>query len=88
MKKIMYIHSFVAVVVMIDRYRVLPSGNLHIIDIKQSDRGTYQCSAKNPLTEQVVRNSQTTILQVSSKPSNSKDRLPLTTVYRPPVASK
>jgi len=75
-------------IVFIDRYKILPSGNLHIIDIKQSDRGTYQCSARNPLTEQTVRNSQTTILEVSSKPSNSRDRLPLTTVYRPPVASK
>ena len=41
-----------------DRYKILPSGNLHIIDIKQSDAGKYQCSAKNPLTEQIVNNIQ------------------------------
>ncbi|CAF4899941.1 unnamed protein product, partial [Rotaria socialis] len=36
-----------------NRYKILPSGNLHIIDIKQSDAGKYQCSAKNPLTGQI-----------------------------------
>ncbi len=77
------IHSFD-----IDRYKILPSGNLHIIDIKQSDAGKYQCSAKNPLTGQIVNNNQTTILQVLNKPSNNKDRLPLTTVFKPPVASR
>jgi hypothetical protein len=70
------------------RYKILPTGNLHIIDIEQSDSGKYQCSAKNPLTGQIVNNSQTTILQVLPKPSNNKDRLPLTTVYKPPVASR
>lgn len=72
----------------LDRYRILPSGNLHIIDVKQSDAGKYQCSAKNPLTGQIVNNSQTTILNVFNKPSNNQDRIPLTTVYKPPVASR
>ncbi len=72
----------------IDRYKILPSGNLHIIDIKQSDAGKYQCSAKNPLTGQIINNNQTTILQVLNKPLNNKDRLPLTTVFKPPVASR
>ncbi len=72
----------------LDRYKILASGNLHIIDIKQSDAGKYRCSAKNPLTGQIVNNSQITILQVLNKPSNNKDRLPLTTVYKPPVASR
>jgi hypothetical protein len=72
----------------VDRYKILPSGNLHIINIKQSDAGKYQCSAKNPLTGQIVNNSQITILKVFNKPSNNKDRIPLTTVYKPPVASR
>jgi len=72
----------------LDRYKILPSGNLHIIDIQSSDAGKYQCSAKNPLTGQIVNNSQITILEVLNKPSNNNDRLPLTTVYKPPVASK
>ncbi len=69
---------------LLDRYRILPSGNLHIIDIKQSDSGKYQCSAKNPLTSQIVNNSQITILQVS----NNRQRRPLVTVYKPPAASR
>lgn len=72
----------------VDRYKILPSGNLHIINIKQSDAGKYQCSAKNPLTGQIVNNSQITTLQILNKPSNSQDRIALTTVYKPPVASR
>ena len=72
----------------IDRYKLLPSGNLHIIDVKSSDAGKYQCSAKNSVTGQIVNNSQITILHIANKPSNNKDRLPLTTVYKPPVASR
>jgi hypothetical protein len=72
----------------LDRYRILPSGNLHIIDVKQSDSGKYQCSAKNPLTNQIVNNSQITTLQVLNKPSNTKERRPLFMVYKPPVASR
>ncbi len=72
----------------LDRYKVLPSGNLHIIDVKQSDSGKYQCSAKNPLTGEMVNNSQITILQVSTKPSNSRERQSIFTVYKPPVASR
>ncbi|CAF1505891.1 unnamed protein product, partial [Rotaria sordida] len=71
-----------------NRYKILPSGNLHIIDIKQSDAGKYQCSAKNPLTGQIVNNSQITILQIFNKPLNNQDRISLTTVYKPPVASR
>ncbi len=73
---------------LLDRYKVLPSGNLHIIDVKQSDSGKYQCSAKNPLTGDMVNNSQVTILQVSNKPSDSRERQPIFTVYKPPVASR
>lgn len=72
----------------LDRYKVLSNGNLHIIDIRQADSGKYRCSAQNPLTGQLVNNSQTTTLNVLNKPSNTKERLPLTTVYKPPVASR
>ena len=72
----------------LDRYRILPSGNLHILNVQPSDAGSYQCAAKNPLTGQVVNNTQTTIVQVFNRPANSKDRPPLLTVYKPPVASR
>jgi membrane-bound inhibitor of C-type lysozyme len=75
-------------VFVVDRYKILPSGNLHIIDVQQSDSGKYQCSAKNPLTSEIVNNSQITILQVLKKPSNSRERQPLSTVCKPPVASR
>ena len=68
----------------LDRYKVMPSGNLHIIDVKQSDSGKYRCSAKNPLTDEVVNNGQATILQVS----NNVGRQPIFTIYKPPVASR
>ena len=72
----------------LDRYRVSPHGHLHIIDVKPSDVGLYQCFAQNPVTGQIVNNSQTTTLHVLNKPLNSKERPPLTTVYKPPVASR
>lgn len=72
----------------LDHYRISPLGHLHIIDIKGSDAGKYQCSAQNPLTGQRVNNSQVTILHVLNKPSNHRERPPLTTVYKPPVASR
>lgn len=56
--------------------------------MKKIDSGKYQCSAKNPLTEQIVNNSQITILQVLNRPSNNRERQPLTIVYKPPVASR
>ncbi|CAF3138607.1 unnamed protein product [Rotaria socialis] len=71
-----------------NRYKILPSGNLHIIDVKKFDSGKYQCSAKNLLTEQIVNNSQITILQVLNRPSSSRERQALSTVYKPPVASR
>jgi len=61
---------------------------LHIIDVQQSDSGKYQCSAKNPLTGEIVNNGQITILQVLNKPLNSRERQPLSTVYKPPIASR
>ncbi|CAF2401516.1 unnamed protein product [Rotaria sp. Silwood2] len=71
-----------------NRYKILPSGNLHIIDVKKFDSGKYQCSAKNPLTGQIVNNSQRTILQVLNKPSNNRERRTFSIVYKPPVASR
>ncbi|CAF0826168.1 unnamed protein product [Adineta steineri] len=71
-----------------NHYKILPSGNLHIIDVKQSDAGKYQCSAKNPVTEQIVNNSQITILEVLNKPTNPKEYRSLLTVYKPPPASR
>ncbi|CAF3607553.1 unnamed protein product [Rotaria sordida] len=71
-----------------NRYKILPSGNLHIIDVKKFDSGKYQCSATNPLTGQIVNNSQRTILQVLNKPLNNQERQSFSIVYKPPVASR
>ncbi|UJR15975.1 hypothetical protein I4U23_002894 [Adineta vaga] len=71
-----------------NRYKILPSGNLHIIDIQPSDAGKYQCTAKNSITGQIVNNSQITTLQVANKPSNDRERQSLFTVHKPPPASR
>ncbi|CAH1796825.1 unnamed protein product [Owenia fusiformis] len=34
------------------RYQLLPSGNLQVLDIRQSDQGKYRCIAINPITGQ------------------------------------
>lgn len=72
----------------LDRYKILPSGNLHIIDAQPSDAGKYQCAAKNVLTGQIVNNSQTTTLQISPRPWNEKEHQSLFTVQKPPPASR
>ncbi|CAF1508156.1 unnamed protein product [Adineta ricciae] len=71
-----------------NRYKILPSGNLHIIDAQLSDAGKYQCAAKNVLTGQIVNNSQTTTLQISPRPWNEKEYQSLFTVQKPPPASR
>jgi len=79
---------FVCFCLPIDRYKILPSGNLHIFNVRETDSGIYQCSAKNPLTGDIVNNTRLTILQVSKRPLTHRERQPLATVYKPPVASK
>ena len=71
-----------------DHYRILPSGNLHIIDVQLSDAGTYQCSAKNHLTGQIVNNSQITTLHIQKRPSTNRERQPLSTIIKPRAASR
>ncbi|CAF1013099.1 unnamed protein product, partial [Didymodactylos carnosus] len=66
------------------RYKILPSGNLHIINVKISDTGKYRCSAKNSITGQIVNSSKTIYLHVTA----SKERIPLFPVYVPPAASR
>lgn len=35
------------------RYRIFPSGNLQIGNVQLSDSGSYRCSAKNPITNEI-----------------------------------
>ncbi|CAF0794767.1 unnamed protein product [Didymodactylos carnosus] len=66
------------------RYKILLSGNLHIINVKISDTGKYRCSAKNPVTYQIVNSSKSIFLNVTVP----KEKIPLIPVYIPPSASR
>ncbi|KAM4703952.1 cell adhesion molecule-related/down-regulated by oncogenes isoform 2-T4 [Rhinophrynus dorsalis] len=39
-----------------DKYVILPSGNLHILNVSLEDRGTYRCAAYNPVTHELKIN--------------------------------
>lgn len=47
-----------------NRYKVFPSGNLQISNVKFSDSGVYRCAARNPITNEIKNNSRKTILKV------------------------
>ncbi|XP_037697830.1 cell adhesion molecule-related/down-regulated by oncogenes [Choloepus didactylus] len=36
-----------------DNYLILPSGNLHILNVSLEDRGSYKCAAFNPVTQEL-----------------------------------
>ncbi|KAM6157685.1 cell adhesion molecule-related/down-regulated by oncogenes [Rhynchocyon petersi] len=36
-----------------DNYLILPSGNLHILNVSLKDRGTYKCAVYNPVTQEL-----------------------------------
>ncbi|XP_043532815.1 cell adhesion molecule-related/down-regulated by oncogenes isoform X1 [Chiloscyllium plagiosum] len=36
-----------------DKYLILPSGNLHILNVTQQDKGSYKCAAYNPVTNEM-----------------------------------
>ncbi|XP_004469303.2 cell adhesion molecule-related/down-regulated by oncogenes [Dasypus novemcinctus] len=36
-----------------DNYLILPSGNLHILNVSLEDRGSYKCAAFNPVTREL-----------------------------------
>jgi hypothetical protein len=46
------------------RYKVFPSGNLQITNVKYSDSGVYKCQARNPVTNEIRTNPKKTNLKV------------------------
>ena len=46
------------------RYKVFPSGNLQIANVRQKDTGVYRCGAKNPLTGEIKESTRRTSLKV------------------------
>ncbi|XP_041427246.1 cell adhesion molecule-related/down-regulated by oncogenes-like isoform X3 [Xenopus laevis] len=48
-----------------DEYLILPSGNLHILNVSLEDRGTYRCAAYNPVTHEVKLSPSTVKLSVN-----------------------
>lgn len=36
-----------------ENYLILPSGNLHILNVSSEDRGSYKCAAFNPITNEL-----------------------------------
>ncbi|KAG8434688.1 hypothetical protein GDO86_012880 [Hymenochirus boettgeri] len=49
-----------------DKYLILPSGNLHILNVSLEDRGTYRCAVYNPVTHELKLNPNTIKLSVTS----------------------
>ncbi len=47
-----------------ERFRIFPSGNLQISNVKASDSGVYRCSAKNPVTNEIRTSLKRTNLKV------------------------
>ena len=47
-----------------NRYKIFPSGNLQIANVKPDDTGVYRCGARNPLTGEVKANPSRTRLRV------------------------
>ncbi|XP_031762024.1 cell adhesion molecule-related/down-regulated by oncogenes isoform X4 [Xenopus tropicalis] len=52
----------------VDKYLILPSGNLHILNVSLEDRGTYRCAAYNPVTHELKPNPSTVKLSVNRSP--------------------
>ncbi|XP_054760264.2 cell adhesion molecule-related/down-regulated by oncogenes-like [Lytechinus pictus] len=47
-----------------DHHRIMPSGNLHILNVSSSDAGFYTCSAVNPTTNKRLSPRNGTLLEV------------------------
>ncbi|XP_018079735.1 cell adhesion molecule-related/down-regulated by oncogenes isoform X3 [Xenopus laevis] len=52
----------------VDKYLILPSGNLHILNVSVEDRGTYRCAAYNPVTHDLKLSTSTLKLSVNRSP--------------------
>ncbi|KAI1285873.1 Interference hedgehog [Halotydeus destructor] len=52
------------------RYYLMPSGNLQIHDVRQSDGGVYQCVANNPFLNQKTSSTRHVTVKVKRAPGN------------------
>ena len=46
------------------RHAILPSGNLQISEVRESDQGVYECQAYNPVREQYRTSDQVVTLRI------------------------
>lgn len=55
-----------------ERVRLLESGNLHIIDVRDTDLGQYTCTASNHITTESIESQHILKLVVKTPPSKSR----------------
>uniref|UniRef100_A0A8C5MT37 Cell adhesion associated, onco regulated n=1 Tax=Leptobrachium leishanense TaxID=445787 RepID=A0A8C5MT37_9ANUR len=58
-----------------DKFLVLPSGNLQILNVSEEDRGSYKCAAYNSVTEELKVNPATYRLIINRSPPHSANFL-------------
>ncbi|XP_076323511.1 interference hedgehog-like isoform X2 [Tachypleus tridentatus] len=63
-----------------DRYILMPSGDLQILDVKTTDSGAYQCIANNPFLGEMVKANHEVILEVKDTVDISPPVLSVTPV--------
>lgn len=60
--------------------RLLPSGNLHVVESAAADGGHYTCTASNHITAEVLDSQR--VLKLVVKPAPNRPR-PLASLWRP-----
>ncbi|CAH2320342.1 cell adhesion molecule-related down-regulated by oncogenes [Pelobates cultripes] len=58
-----------------DKFLILPSGNLQILNVSSEDRGSYKCAAYNPVTEEQKVNPTTYKLTINRSLQHSSNIL-------------
>ncbi len=58
------------------RYKIFPSGNLQISDLRMSDSGVYTCSARNSVTNELRNNTRRTSLRIVHRAAYAGTQVP------------
>ncbi|XP_022236192.1 interference hedgehog-like, partial [Limulus polyphemus] len=66
------------------RYRLMSSGDLHVLDVSLSDSGVYQCVAHNPFVGEMVKANHKVILEVQNTTNVSS---PVLSAFPEPTTS-